>query len=916
MPENEYMYSAFISYRHVTPDREIATELFKVLETYHIPLPVQKKTGIKKLKKLFRDREELPLSSNLGDDIHAALKGSEWLICLCSPDYVDSSWCREEIAYFISLGRRDHILTVLVNGKFETGFPEQLKDKTEDGKPALNEPLAADVTAKTIAESKKLLRTEKLRILAPLLGVKYDDLRRREFQRKMRSTVAASLAVITLTGAFAAYSFNRAQVIEREHRLAAGNEVLLLSEKSIGLTQQEERKQAREYALQAYSVSDTIDGDYREEARSALAAACYNADFTRLYSLESNNISIYDGCYSPDDSLFAAIANYDSISVFDTGSGSLQYTVYSGFSFIDGFSFSPDGSRLVAYSQMDNKAAVFDVQNGGLVFEFSTGGGYSNHIRLALLTDADTLLTLDADSLKMTDLVSGKEILCRTLEDWPGGGLFTAGNGKIGKKVEVGGGYLNPYALDAEHSLLAMLSIDGSGSLVILNYESGKTVRFTLPGPGFGLDSGCFSPDGSVFAFEAAQTVFLLDVESGEEIKRSASGINDETYTMNTVYMNLSDGTTLERKYDTRVACTSLALMGWQSYYSPDGSKIMLHTDKHITVYDAESLEMVYEIYLDDDHTGGELRFVDGGRYFYSTANDSALYSTDTGETVRDLSREGLSIVAAANSGTQLIMDSGSMSLGVHNMIGEGSQRYVESYEGLLLKIVSSGPKKGAPEPVNNDNDRALGIEAGLYPEKTYYSPDGRFAVLANSGAFLKIWDLDVSGEVLYRCYENSIGSNCLCPDIAFSADSHYFASAGYDGRCVIFDLYEGKTVKVLAPCAANASKTAVTTYSDGSTKIEYLGELSKGSAVLGGVCFNEDASMVMLATEKTGEFFVYDIESGTLLYHLYADKKVRDFGFELKTGNAVVRYADGSALLATIFSDDATLLEYAQSLK
>ena len=48
-------YCAFISYRHQSPDQEIAKALHTAIETYGIPASIKKKNGIRKMGKVFRD---------------------------------------------------------------------------------------------------------------------------------------------------------------------------------------------------------------------------------------------------------------------------------------------------------------------------------------------------------------------------------------------------------------------------------------------------------------------------------------------------------------------------------------------------------------------------------------------------------------------------------------------------------------------------------------------------------------------------------------------------------------------------------------------------------------------------------------------------------------------------------------------
>ena len=108
-----YTYDAFISYRHMLPDKAVAKKLHTLIETYRIPTDVRKTSGRKKMGRVFRDEEELPLATSLSENIRIALENSQWLIVVCSPSLLESRWCMFEIDYFLSLGRRDRILLVL-----------------------------------------------------------------------------------------------------------------------------------------------------------------------------------------------------------------------------------------------------------------------------------------------------------------------------------------------------------------------------------------------------------------------------------------------------------------------------------------------------------------------------------------------------------------------------------------------------------------------------------------------------------------------------------------------------------------------------------------------------------------------------------------------------------------------------------
>ena len=76
----EKHYKAFISYSH--QDEKFAKWLHKQLEKYKIPKELKENHPNlpQKLFPLFRDRDELSTSSNLGAEILKSLHSSEYLI--------------------------------------------------------------------------------------------------------------------------------------------------------------------------------------------------------------------------------------------------------------------------------------------------------------------------------------------------------------------------------------------------------------------------------------------------------------------------------------------------------------------------------------------------------------------------------------------------------------------------------------------------------------------------------------------------------------------------------------------------------------------------------------------------------------------------------------------------------------------
>lgn len=258
----DYAYDIFISYSSFRKaggesqfDRKVAERLHKALETYRVPSSLVKNNSNgrrlpPRLKKVFRDRDEVRAGASLNEALRDALEKSRFLVVICSPRARNSQWMNQEIALFRSLGRENRILPILIEGEPPEVFPrELLKSKPKNGaaestatvpEGLLAQPLAADIRAETESESLYLLKQEKLRLIATVLDCDYDDLRRREHERFVRRTTTIVVAMLAL--------------------------IVILTSLSVGLflTQQREKRNAQ-LALDATGVIPMIA--FPEESR-------------------------------------------------------------------------------------------------------------------------------------------------------------------------------------------------------------------------------------------------------------------------------------------------------------------------------------------------------------------------------------------------------------------------------------------------------------------------------------------------------------------------------------------------------------------------------------------------------------------------------------------------------------------------
>ena len=229
----EYRYKAFISYAHA--NERWADWLHRGLETYRVPknlVGAETAQGPvpERLTPIFRDRDDLPAAGSLNDTIMAALKDSEFLIVLASPQSAQSKWVREEIRHFKRMHGPDRVLAVIIDGEpFASErddvdstlecFPDTLRvNEAEDGSTTPAEPLAAD--ARRDKDGKRHALTK---IAAGLVGVPLDGLVQREAQRRtqrMQGLVALFGGLTILFGGMAWFAVEQRDEARDQRRIA------------------------------------------------------------------------------------------------------------------------------------------------------------------------------------------------------------------------------------------------------------------------------------------------------------------------------------------------------------------------------------------------------------------------------------------------------------------------------------------------------------------------------------------------------------------------------------------------------------------------------------------------------------------------------------------------------------------------
>ena len=212
-----FRYFAFISYSHA--DERWSQWLHNAIETYRVPKRLIGHAGRhgpvpSRLVPVFRDRDELTGAADLTSTVREALEASGHLIVICSPAAARSRWVNEEVRSYKRLGRGDRVLTLIVDGEpnasatpgkeaLECFAPALRFDIEPDGSLSARptEPIAADARP-----GKDGRANAKLKLIAGLLGVGFDELKQREHRRQQKRLIlvtAASVAGMFVTGGLA-----------------------------------------------------------------------------------------------------------------------------------------------------------------------------------------------------------------------------------------------------------------------------------------------------------------------------------------------------------------------------------------------------------------------------------------------------------------------------------------------------------------------------------------------------------------------------------------------------------------------------------------------------------------------------------------------------------------------------------------
>ena len=286
-------YNAFISYKHAPLDTKVASEIQTRLERFRIPRAIQKSSGIQKFDRIFRDKEELLITSDLNETIEQALVNSDFLIVICSYATKESIWVQREIEFFLKTHSKNQVLTVVAEGEPVDVVPQILQERqvtvtlddgSEETVTVPMEPLSCDYRG----DFRKARKEELPRLAAAMLGCSYDELKQRQRQYRIRRMTAAFSAVAVLLAGLSVYFAWSASQIKENYLLSLQNQSQYLAAESVSLLENGDRVNAMLLALEALPKDDKDDRPVLPEAEYALAQAvnAYVSSVENQYSVE------------------------------------------------------------------------------------------------------------------------------------------------------------------------------------------------------------------------------------------------------------------------------------------------------------------------------------------------------------------------------------------------------------------------------------------------------------------------------------------------------------------------------------------------------------------------------------------------------------------------------------------------------
>ena len=826
--ETNYKYDAFISYRHVEPDQSIAKQLHQLIETFKPPKEFYK-NGKKPTFRVFRDREELA-ARDLSASIKEALATSRYLIVICSKRTPLSEWCQKEVKIFKSLYGDERIIPVLIEGEPDETFPQALKEIKNKDDESLHDILAADIRPDEVLkkdfggyeqlqnnnkqklkdltkQSLNILKTEKYRIMATILGCSFGDLKQRDKERKNRLILSISSlfgAIFLIFCLFMANAYQKAELARQE---AVRSNARILMKTAKDFVKEGDYIKAVLVAEEAIKPINKETKDYEAlnaVKQSILNAAVYHNGATTLTEISTNNKLTYMSVSADEKYVAYGLENNDTaIARIENGEVLKRFSGHSQqVKFVD---FSKDGKYL-ASSSFDSTCIIYDLEKGEEKLKLEIEGipmltkfseDDSKLFYAANINNNTHIYVYDTktwqkegevvtnERIKYADIKKdGSEVLTVLSSDTEE--QLTRRSLKDGSIIEVIP-RLKAYGMDGKEYdkpyKAANYSNDGK-SLILLTDEEMIKVSLEDKKEIFKKDIHTKSDDSKVIlesdngekiAVKANLIIYLVDGNSGEitdEIYFTGLNMKYFTYNYDT---NTVVGFGENGKYsiwkDKLIVEDSLSYGGVpiEFIFLKDGSRIVAnsHESQTIKIIDLKSRVLSEPIHA---RIMGES---DNFSYMLLFDGNDFLVSADNGKTSKKIIPEGATTF-------------GDMSRSKYNKISNDGKyyAYLSKEGGDTAKLKPALKLYSIKDDVNNK------VLINTTASSFTFTDDSKQILLLDNIDGLKIYDTkDLKQVKSYSNIKNELG------DIKLSKDSKILVINRFAGIASIYDLESGEHI-------------------------------------------------------------------------------------------------------------------------
>lgn len=195
-----YTYFAFISFQ--SADAKDAVRLQHAIESYRLPAVLCKndRSIPRRIKPLYCYLNDMHAGEELMQELKSRMEQSRYLIVVCSPRAAQSAYINSGIDYFVSLGRRDSIIPIIVDGVPYSGdpatecFPKALRRHFPKHADPLQDHsiLGINIHEQGVSPRTSYSRAM-LMVVARILQLDFDGLLLRDKQRRRKRAIIASL---------------------------------------------------------------------------------------------------------------------------------------------------------------------------------------------------------------------------------------------------------------------------------------------------------------------------------------------------------------------------------------------------------------------------------------------------------------------------------------------------------------------------------------------------------------------------------------------------------------------------------------------------------------------------------------------------------------------------------------------------